>query len=128
MIGKKNKRLLLSLKNGLVIGSLRRKKGWYLATGGLRLDDGSEIAIADLTQGNVVAGGRFVRLPNGDFVAIEERIRKVMNALGSAEPISPKSGELRGQHRLKLGDAEPQVGIVRQIRHLQGALGCDGVR
>ena len=76
-------------------GSLRRKKGWYLATGGLRLDDGTEIAIAELTQGNVVAGGRFVRLPNGDFVAIEERIRRVMTALASAEPISPKSPELR---------------------------------
>jgi hypothetical protein len=76
-------------------GSLRRKKGWYLATGGLRLDDGTEIAISELTQGNVVAGGRFVRLPNGDFVAIEERIRRVMTALASAEPISPKSSELR---------------------------------
>ena len=57
-------------------GSLRRKKGWYLATGGLRLDDGTEIAIAELTQGAVVAGGRFVRLPNGDYVAIEERVRR----------------------------------------------------
>ena len=64
-------------------GSLRRKKGWYLATGGLRLDDGTEIAIAELTQGAVVAGGRFVRLPNGDYVAIEERVRRVMDAIAS---------------------------------------------
>ena len=68
-------------------GSLRRKKGWYLATGGLGLDDGTEIAIAELTQGNVVAGGRFVRLPNGDYVAIEERIRRVMDALSGTEPL-----------------------------------------
>jgi SNF2-related domain/Helicase conserved C-terminal domain len=76
-------------------GSLRRKKGWYLATGGLKLDDGTEIAIAELTQGSFVAGGRFVRLPNGDYVGVEERIRQVMAALANAEPISPKSGELR---------------------------------
>jgi hypothetical protein len=76
-------------------GSLRRKKGWYLATGGLRLDDGTEIAIGELTQGSYVAGGRFVRLPNGDYVAVEERIRRVMAALANAEPVSPKSGELR---------------------------------
>jgi hypothetical protein len=76
-------------------GSLRRKKGWYLATGGLRLDDGTEIAIAELTQGAVVAGGRFVRLPNGDYVAIEERVRRVMAALASAEPLGAGSGELR---------------------------------
>jgi hypothetical protein len=76
-------------------GSLRRKKGWYLATGGLRLDDGTEIAIAELTQGSYVAGGRFVRLPNGDYVAIEERVRRVMAALANAEPVSPSSNELR---------------------------------
>jgi len=70
-------------------GSLRRKKGWYLATGGLALDDGTEIAIAELTQGNIVAGGRFVRLPNGDYVAVEARIRRVMDALASAEPLGP---------------------------------------
>jgi superfamily II DNA or RNA helicase len=76
-------------------GTLRRKKGWYLATGGLRLDDGTEIAIAELTQGAAVAGGRFVRLPNGDYVAIEERVRRVMAALASAEPLAAGSSELR---------------------------------
>jgi hypothetical protein len=76
-------------------GALRRKKGWYLATGGLSLDDGTEIAIAELAQGSVVDGGRFVRLPNGDFVAVEERIRRVMAALANAEPAGPKSPDLR---------------------------------
>jgi hypothetical protein len=76
-------------------GSLRRKKGWYLATGGVRLDDGTDVAIAELTQGTYVAGGRFVRLPNGDYVAIEERVRRVMAALANAEPVSPKANELR---------------------------------
>jgi len=76
-------------------GFLRRKKGWYLATGGLRLDDGTEIAIAELTQGVAVGNGRFVRLPNGDYVAIEERVKRVMAALASAEPVGVGSGELR---------------------------------
>ncbi|HTV20409.1 MAG TPA: SNF2-related protein, partial [Polyangiaceae bacterium] len=76
-------------------GSLRRKKGWYLATGGLRLDDGTEIAIAELTQGVAIGNGRFVRLPNGDYVAVEERVKRVMAALASAEPVGAGSGELR---------------------------------
>jgi len=76
-------------------GALRRKKGWYLATGGLSLDDGTEIAIAELAQGSVVDGGRFIRLPNGDFLAVEERIRRVMAALANTEPAAPKSPDLR---------------------------------
>src|SRR5205814_560493 len=44
---------------------------------------------------SVVAGGRFVRLPNGDYLAIEDRIRRVMDALAHTQPLGVKSGELR---------------------------------
>lgn len=57
---------------------LRTRKGWYLATGGVRLDDVSELALAELARATPVGNGRFVRLPNGEFVELEARVRAVM--------------------------------------------------
>jgi superfamily II DNA or RNA helicase len=76
-------------------GTLRRKKGWYLATGGVQLDAQTEVALSELAQGTVVAGGRFVRLPNGDFLAIEERVRRVMAALENTVPLPHRPRELK---------------------------------
>ncbi len=76
-------------------GSLRRKKGWYLATGGLSLDDGTEIALGELAQGAVIQNGRFVRLPNGDYLAIEARVRRVMTALAGTQTLAERPHELR---------------------------------
>ncbi len=75
-------------------GTLRRKKGWYLATGGVKLDLETEIPLGELAQGTVVANGRFVRLPNGDFVAIEARVRRVMAALEGTVPLPHRPREI----------------------------------
>jgi hypothetical protein len=45
-------------------GRLRVNKGWYLATGGLRIDDVSEVTLNELVHAPALAGGRFVRLEN----------------------------------------------------------------
>jgi SNF2 domain-containing protein/helicase-like protein len=105
-------------------GSLRRKKGWYLATGGLTLDDGTEIAIAELAQGSVIAGGRFVRLPNGDFIAIEERIRRVMDALANTEPLGVKSGDLR-VHDAALHTLGALAEVAQDVAKAGGAFSLD---
>lgn len=76
--------------------ALRRTKGWYLATGGLKLDDLQEWSLDELMAMPSTASGRFVRLPNGDYIEIEKRIRKVMDALRAAgEPRGGKARELR---------------------------------
>ncbi|HVZ36938.1 MAG TPA: hypothetical protein VG963_31145, partial [Polyangiaceae bacterium] len=77
-------------------GSLRRKKGWYLATGGASLDDQTEIGLGEIAASvSVGARGRFVRLPNGDFLALEERVRQTVAALQGAEPLAQRPRELK---------------------------------
>ncbi|MEY2933684.1 MAG: hypothetical protein RL033_4433 [Pseudomonadota bacterium] len=82
--------------------TLRRKKGWYLAAGSVQLDgaegqDGAlnEVELGLLAASVGVAQGRFVRLPNGDYVAVEERVRKVVAALQATEPLPNRPRELR---------------------------------
>jgi superfamily II DNA or RNA helicase len=79
-------------------GRLRVDKGWYLATGGLRLDDVNEVTLAELVHAPALAGGRFVRLENGDYVELEERIRRVIAALSASG-----RGKARGPLRIHPG-------------------------
>ncbi|MDF3069647.1 MAG: SNF2-related protein [Polyangiaceae bacterium] len=79
-------------------GRLRVDKGWYLATGGLRLDDVNEVTLAELVHAPALAGGRFVRLENGDYVELEERIRRVIAALSASS-----RGKGRGPLRIHPG-------------------------
>ncbi|HVY32162.1 MAG TPA: DEAD/DEAH box helicase [Polyangiaceae bacterium] len=76
-------------------GRLRVNKGWYLATGGLRLDDINEVALSELVHAPALASGRFVRLENGDYVELEERIRRVVAALSAAGLRAKSQTELR---------------------------------
>ena len=75
-------------------GRLRVDKGWYLVTGGLRVDEVTEIALSALTQAPAIGGGRFLRLPNGDYIEVEARIRRVIAALKAAESVK-RGGALR---------------------------------
>lgn len=72
-------------------GRLRVTKGWYLVTGGMVLDDVTEVTLNELVHAPALAGGRFVRLANGDYVELEERIRKIVSALSaSGARVKPK--------------------------------------
>ncbi len=74
---------------------LRRNKGWYLATGGIKIDELEEWSLDQLMAMPATATGRFVRLPNGDYVEVEQRVRRVMDALrSSGEPRGGKPNEL----------------------------------
>ena len=72
-------------------GRLRSDKGWYLVTGGMRLDSVTEVTLNELVRAPALGHGRFVRLENGAYVEIEARIRRVIAALK------------RGQFRAALG-------------------------
>jgi superfamily II DNA or RNA helicase len=76
-------------------GRLRVNKGWYLATGGLRLDDVNEVTLTELVHAPALAGGRFVRLENGDYVELEERIRRVLAALSAGGQRAKPRAELK---------------------------------
>ncbi len=76
-------RLAGSVSSKSLHARLRSDKGWYLATGGVRLKDLGEIALEQLVRAPTVGNGRFVRLPNGDYLEIEERVRAVLAALRS---------------------------------------------
>lgn len=76
-------------------GRLRVNKGWYLATGGMSIDDVSDVTLRDLVYAPALASGRFVRLPNGDYVELEERIRRVIAALSAGAARAKPGAELR---------------------------------
>jgi hypothetical protein len=83
-----------SLSAGSLHGRLRSDKGWYLATGGMKLDDITEVALGELVHAPILSGGRFVRLANGDYVEVEQRVRRVLAAL-AASVSGKKQAELR---------------------------------
>ena len=78
-------------------GSLRRIKGWYLVNGSISLDQVSPLALADLVRMPFTKSGRFIRLPSGDFLEVERRIRQVLSGLACAAqlPARGSTGELR---------------------------------
>jgi len=78
-------------------GSMRRVKGWYLVNGSIHVDQVSPLALGDLVRMPFTKSGRFIRLPNGDFIEVERRIRHVLSQLASVAqlPARGSPGELR---------------------------------
>ncbi|HYP89308.1 MAG TPA: DEAD/DEAH box helicase, partial [Polyangiaceae bacterium] len=61
----------------------------------MRVDDVNEVTLNELVHAPALAGGRFVRLENGDYVELEERIRRVIAALSASAARAKPRGELR---------------------------------
>jgi len=76
-------------------GRLRSDKGWYLVTGGLRIDSLTEVTLNELLRAPALGNGRFVRLENGAYVEIEARIRRVIAALRAVNSAPRAGAELR---------------------------------
>ncbi len=96
-------------------GQLRCIKGWYLARGEVKLSDVDQVSLEALVKASPVGRGRFVRLDTGDYIEVEEKVRRILAALKSA-PLTPR----------KAGDA-PEVpagafqvyrGALSTLRHL----------
>jgi superfamily II DNA or RNA helicase len=110
-------------------GRLRVDKGWYLATGGLRLDDIDEVTLSELVYAPALGGGRFVRLENGDYIELEARLRRVIAALAAASARVKPSRELRlhGAALAALAELSDETGFeldgaarswLERVRHL----------
>lgn len=65
-------------------GQLRCIKGWYLAQGEVKLSDVDQVALEALVKASPLGLGRFVRLETGDYVEVEEKVRRILAALKSA--------------------------------------------
>jgi len=76
-------------------GRLRSDKGWYLVTGGMRIDSVTEVTLNELVRAPALGQGRFVRLESGDYVEIEARIRRVIAALRAVNSAPRPGTELR---------------------------------
>ncbi len=98
-------------------GRLRVVKGWYLATGGVSIDDVTEVALNDLARAPALAKGRFLRLPDGAYLEVEERMRRVMAAL--------RSGPLAGRSGAALRFHPGAVGALRELTSQEAGLQVD---
>ena len=76
-------------------GRLRSDKGWYLVTGGVRVNELTELSFGELLRAPMLANGRFIRLGNGDYVEVEARIRRVLSALKAVNSKGRAGAELR---------------------------------
>ena len=79
-------------------GRLRTDKGWYLVTGGMRIDAVTEVTLNELLRAPPLGNGRFVRLASGAYVEIEARIRRVLAALRAVNSAPRTGAELRLPH------------------------------
>ncbi|HEY3497519.1 MAG TPA: DEAD/DEAH box helicase [Polyangiaceae bacterium] len=107
-----------TLRAAALHGALKRSKGWYLVTGGVALDDLTEVALAELATLPFTKSGRFLRLPNGDFVEVERRARRVLALLASA-------AEAPGRASSELRIPEAAIGTLRALIESGGRFELD---
>ncbi len=81
-------RLAGSASIGSLKGALRADKGWYLVSGSLELDAVTSVALQDLVQQPIIHRGRYLRLPSGDFLRLESKIRSVIGALSGCPRVA----------------------------------------
>ena len=63
--------------------------GWFVASGGLQLDEGTVVDMARLIEFARQSGGRFVPLGEGGFVALTEDLRRRIDEFASLVEPSP---------------------------------------
>ncbi|HEX5098944.1 MAG TPA: DEAD/DEAH box helicase, partial [Polyangiaceae bacterium] len=109
-----------TLGAGALHGALKRNKGWYLVTGGVRIDDVMSLDLAELATLPFTKSGRFLRLPNGDFVEVERRARRVLALLANSAE-APRRGR-----RAELRIPEAALDTLRSLREAGYAIEEDG--
>jgi hypothetical protein len=75
--------------------NLRSRKGWYIVSGSVQIDEVTALSLAELARMPSFLQGRFVQLKSGDFVEVEERVRRVLATLAGAESEGPSGAQLR---------------------------------
>lgn len=82
---KSNMRLSSSLSMGALRGALRAKKGWYIVSGSIALDQVTSVALAELARLPLVSRGRFIRLPGGDYAQVDRKVRQLLSIFAGAK-------------------------------------------
>ena len=71
-------------KSGVALRSSRTAEDWFRVEGEFRLDDGRVLGIMQIIDAMAARTGRYVRLSDGDYVAITDEMRRQIAALGAA--------------------------------------------
>jgi len=107
-------RLAGAARSSALHGRLRADKGWYLVTGGLRVDEVTELALSELVRAPAIGQGVSCAFRMVTFVEVEARIRRVIAALRAADNGKRSGAELRVPKSalFTLGElAEPGTGF-----------------
>lgn len=81
-----NRRLSLSYapKSGVKLSSTRTAEDWFHVEGEFRLDDGRVMGIVTILEAARSRVGRYVRLKDGDYVALSDKMARELDALAAA--------------------------------------------
>ena len=71
-------------KSGVALRSARTAEDWFRVEGEFKLDDGRVLGIMQIVDAMSARTGRYVRLSDGDYVAITDEMRRQIAALGAA--------------------------------------------
>jgi hypothetical protein len=71
---------------------LRHERGWLVADGEIKLDNGRVLALRDLLKLTEQAAGRFIKLGENDYLALSEVFRKRLLELATLGDLSGKDG------------------------------------
>ena len=96
---------------------VKKTQDWFSVTGELKLDDGLVVSMERLLEMLEHAQGRFVRLDDGQFLALTEAFRKRLDEVAA---YSKKSGRGRRFHRLiapLFAEMAEDAGGFRTDRH-----------
>ncbi len=75
--------------------TLRSRKGWYVLSGSIELDNVTHLSLAELTRMPSLVRGRFIQLKNGDFIEVEKRVRRVLASLQGVESPENQPNQLK---------------------------------
>jgi hypothetical protein len=101
---------------------IKKQKDWFSVSGELKLDDGLVLDMTNLLELMEKSPGRFVRLDDGQFLALTRTFQKRLEAL---KTWSEKSGKNRRFHplaALPLDDLADELGGFRSDKHWKSHL------
>jgi len=85
--------------------ALNRKRDWFMATGGLTLDDGEVVELRRLIDSARSNHGRFIPLGDGGFVALSDELRRRVDELALLDDAKDGPVQLPLPAALAIADA-----------------------
>ncbi len=94
-------------------------RDWFCATGELQLDDGEVLNMQRLLSLNDNARGRFIKLEDGQFLALSKTFSKRLNELRMFGEVKGDALQLHPLAALTLDDIVDEVGKLKAGKHWQ---------